>query len=215
MLLPDSWRFYLAQRYVSGKSKPGWAERWGHLPSALHASLELAPRVSGFMPFLQGKWWPPCRFCANCVSCCPSMTCCFPSITPAGHEMAEQQARPYIDGLFYFPFDVPWVARRRGATIRPAGVCQPGKRNVAEPAARIEAARLPHGDGERTHFRAELPAFAQMGAQSIPLDAVQHGSPADAVGCGRAAYPGIGRPDRTERVSWLSAIRNSIRKSPA
>lgn len=42
------------------------------------------------------------------------------TITPAGHEMAEQQALKYVDGLFYFPFDLPWVARRVVRLIRPA-----------------------------------------------------------------------------------------------
>ena len=41
------------------------------------------------------------------------------TITPAGHEMAEQQASPYIDGLFYFPIDLPWVARSVVRLIRP------------------------------------------------------------------------------------------------
>jgi 3-deoxy-D-manno-octulosonic-acid transferase len=50
----------------------------------------------------------------------PDAEILFSTITPAGHEMAEQQALPYIDGLFYFPFDLPWVARRVVRLIRPA-----------------------------------------------------------------------------------------------
>src|SRR5437867_452774 len=34
----------LAQRYFSGKSKPGWRERWGHLPEALWWRADSKPR---------------------------------------------------------------------------------------------------------------------------------------------------------------------------
>jgi 3-deoxy-D-manno-octulosonic-acid transferase len=39
--------------------------------------------------------------------------------TPAGMEMAEQQARPFVDQLFYFPIDLPWVARSVVSQIKP------------------------------------------------------------------------------------------------
>lgn len=41
-------------------------------------------------------------------------------MTEGGHEMAEQQAARYIDGLFYFPFDLFWVARRVVLALRPS-----------------------------------------------------------------------------------------------
>ena len=49
----------------------------------------------------------------------PDYEIVFSVITPAGHEMAEQQALPYADTLFYFPFDLPWIVRRVVRQIRP------------------------------------------------------------------------------------------------
>jgi len=49
----------------------------------------------------------------------PDFRILFSVITPAGHEMAAQQAAPFVDAIFYFPFDLPWVARRVARTIRP------------------------------------------------------------------------------------------------
>jgi len=40
-------------------------------------------------------------------------------ITPGGQEMAAQQAAKFVDAIFYFPFDFPWVARRVAQQIRP------------------------------------------------------------------------------------------------
>jgi 3-deoxy-D-manno-octulosonic-acid transferase len=40
-------------------------------------------------------------------------------ITPAGREMAEQQAAKLVDSLFYAPFDLPWVTARVVKTLRP------------------------------------------------------------------------------------------------
>jgi 3-deoxy-D-manno-octulosonic-acid transferase len=34
-------------------------------------------------------------------------------------EMAEQQARPYVDRIFFFPLDLPWVVRRVVDQINP------------------------------------------------------------------------------------------------
>jgi 3-deoxy-D-manno-octulosonic-acid transferase len=40
-------------------------------------------------------------------------------ITPGGREIAEAQAAPHVDAVFYFPFDLPWIARRVVRAIRP------------------------------------------------------------------------------------------------
>ncbi len=40
-------------------------------------------------------------------------------ITPAGREMAEQQASPYVAHVFYAPFDLAWVVRRVVKAINP------------------------------------------------------------------------------------------------
>ena len=49
----------------------------------------------------------------------PTHDLLFSTTTPAGHEIAEQQAKPYIDGLLYSPFDLPWVTRRVVSALRP------------------------------------------------------------------------------------------------
>ena len=109
---------YLAQRYVSGKSRPGWRERWGHLPEAMHSRADSRRRL-----------WVHAVSAGEVVAAVPILRelrrrlpydeILLSTITPAGHEMAEQQALPYVDGLFYFPFDLPWVARRVVSLIRP------------------------------------------------------------------------------------------------
>jgi 3-deoxy-D-manno-octulosonic-acid transferase len=109
---------YLAQRYVSGKSRPGWRERWGHLPAEFHSRSDSRRRL-----------WVHAVSAGEVVAAVPILRelrrrlphdeILLSTITPAGHEMAEQQALPYVDGLFYFPFDLPWVARRVVGLIRP------------------------------------------------------------------------------------------------
>ena len=109
---------YLAQRYVSGKSRPGWRERWGHLPEAMHSRADTRRRL-----------WVHAVSAGEVVAAVPILRelrrrlpndeILLSTITPAGHEMAEQQALKYVDGLFYFPFDLPWVARRVVGLIRP------------------------------------------------------------------------------------------------
>lgn len=49
----------------------------------------------------------------------PDFDLLFSVTTPAGMEMACQQARPLTDSLFFFPLDLPWVARSVVARIRP------------------------------------------------------------------------------------------------
>lgn len=110
---------YLTQRYVSGKSRPGWRERWGHLPEAMHSRADTRRRL-----------WVHAVSAGEVVAAVPILRelrerlphdeILLSTITPAGHEMAEQQALPYVDGLFYFPFDLPWVVRRVVRLIRPA-----------------------------------------------------------------------------------------------
>ena len=109
---------FLAQRYVSGKSKPGWAERWGHLPSAFHASPDSRPRL-WIHAVSAGEVVAAVPILRELRELLPDHDLFLSVVTPAGHEMAEQQASPFINGLFYFPFDAPWVARSVVETIRP------------------------------------------------------------------------------------------------
>ena len=112
------WSIYLAQRYFSGKSRPGWLERWGRLPDSLVARADSPPRI-----------WVHAVSAGEVVAAVPIVreirallqdhNIVFSVTTPAGMEMAEQQARQYVDAIFYFPFDLPWVARSVVRQLRP------------------------------------------------------------------------------------------------
>ena len=106
------------QRYVSGSSRPGWAERWGHLSPPLLAKLDARPRV-WVHAVSAGEVVAAVPILRELRELLPDHALLLSTITPAGHEMAEQQASPYIDGLFYFPFDMPWVVRSVVGRIRP------------------------------------------------------------------------------------------------
>jgi 3-deoxy-D-manno-octulosonic-acid transferase len=109
----------LVQRYLSGKSRSGWSERWGHLDPRLHAVPGGRPRI-----------WVHAVSVGEVVAAVPILRelrallgdheILLSVITPAGREMAEQQAAAHVDGIFYFPFDLPWVARRVATAIRPS-----------------------------------------------------------------------------------------------
>ncbi|HLK59620.1 MAG TPA: 3-deoxy-D-manno-octulosonic acid transferase [Chthonomonadaceae bacterium] len=109
---------YLLQRYSSGKSKPGWRERWGHLPQALFWSPGGRPRI-WIHAVSAGEVVAAVPILQELRACLPGYELLLSTITPAGMEMAEQQAAKYVDALFYFPFDLPWVARRVVKAIRP------------------------------------------------------------------------------------------------
>ena len=109
---------YLTQRYISGKSKPGWHERWGNLPASLHATNGSQPRV-WVHAVSAGEVVAAVPILRELRKLLPEHQLMLSVITPAGHEMAELQAAPCIDALFYFPIDLPWVARRVVETIQP------------------------------------------------------------------------------------------------
>lgn len=109
---------YILQRYFSGKSRPGWSERWGHLAEALRRSPDGRPRI-----------WIHAVSAGEVVAAVPILRALrerlphselfLSVITEGGHEMASQQAAKFIDALFYFPFDLPWVVRRVVNQLRP------------------------------------------------------------------------------------------------
>ncbi|MBC7526974.1 MAG: hypothetical protein H7308_05440 [Chthonomonadaceae bacterium] len=109
---------YLAQRYFSGKSRPGWRERWGHLPEAIKWMPDSRPRL-WFHAVSAGEVVAAVPILSEVRKRLPEFDIFLSVLTPAGHEMAQQQATPYIDGLFYFPFDLPWVVKRVVRALRP------------------------------------------------------------------------------------------------
>src|SRR5260221_12827273 len=94
----------LAQRYFSGKSKPGWEERWGRLPGALQWRPGGRPRC-WIHAVSAGEVVAAVPILRELRTRLPEYDLLFSVLTPAGWEMAAQQAKPYVDGVFYFPFD--------------------------------------------------------------------------------------------------------------
>lgn len=118
MLSWPLWGAYLVQRYVSGKSKPGWNQRWGRLPEAVVAQDAARPRI-WVHAVSAGEVVAAVPIIREIRSLLPDHEIVFSVITQAGKDMAEQQARPYVDDIFFFPIDLPWVARAVVARIRP------------------------------------------------------------------------------------------------
>jgi len=106
---------YLAQRFLSGKSRPGWPERWGHLP----AFEPLAPNRIWVHAVSAGEVVASLPILRALKSSLPDYALFLSVITPAGYEVAVKQAAPLLEGLFYAPFDLPWVVRHVVQTLRP------------------------------------------------------------------------------------------------
>lgn len=119
LLTTPLWSGYLMQRYISGKARDGWTERWGSLGANFSRTLESRPRI-----------WFHAVSAGEVVAAAPIVRCVrelrpdaeiiFSVITPAGKEMALQQVGQNVDGIFYFPFDLPWVSRRVVELLRPS-----------------------------------------------------------------------------------------------
>ncbi len=117
MLVSPLWGAYLVQRYVSGKSRAGWPQRWGHLPEAMAAD-DSRPRV-WVHAVSAGEVVAAVPIIREIRTLLPDFNIVFSVTTPTGMDMAERQARPYVDTFFYFPIDLPWVAKSVVGQIRP------------------------------------------------------------------------------------------------
>lgn len=109
---------FLLHRYVSGKSRPGWRERWGRLPFAFHAKQGGRPRI-WMHAASAGEVVAAIPILRELRTRLPEYDFYFSVITPAGCEMAEQQAKPYVEGVFYAPFDFIWAVNRTVRALRP------------------------------------------------------------------------------------------------
>ncbi len=108
---------FITFRYYSGKSSEGWGERWGFLPASITAESA------------QSKIWVHAVSAGEVVAAVPilrelrrllpTQPILMSVITPAGYEMAMQQAEPYVDGVFYAPFDLPWITRKVVRQLKP------------------------------------------------------------------------------------------------
>ncbi len=105
----------LGYRLAAGKSRVGWAERWGHLPADL--ARRSGPRV-----------WVHCASVGEVMAATPILKAykqrrpddeiVMSVITPGGHETATQLG-DLLRAVVYVPFDVPWAVRRAIAAIQP------------------------------------------------------------------------------------------------
>ncbi len=109
---------YLAHRYFSGKSRPGWRERWGSLPKTVQWVPDSRPRL-WFHAVSAGEVVAAVPILREVRKRLPEFDLYLSVLTPAGYEMAQKEAAPFIEGLFYFPFDFPWVAKRVVRALRP------------------------------------------------------------------------------------------------
>jgi 3-deoxy-D-manno-octulosonic-acid transferase len=112
-LLATPWFLYQAVRH--GKYLPNLGQRLGRLPAALNVDGEpsiwihavsvgevLAARA--IVPGLRARY--------------PHLRLYLSTTTITGQEVARHRV-PEVDGLCYFPLDLPWVVRRVLDTLRP------------------------------------------------------------------------------------------------
>lgn len=100
---------YLLTRLAQGKSREGWAERWGHLPEAL--AQKSRPRL-----------WIHAASVGEVMAATPILRAyrernpgteiVMSVITPGGYEVASGMKDNLVDAIFYCPFDVPLAVNR-------------------------------------------------------------------------------------------------------
>lgn len=93
-------------------------EQWGRLPATLSTPSNVRPRI-WVHAVSAGEVVAAVPIVRELRLLLPNFEILLSVTTASGMEMAESQARPYADQLFYFPFDLPWIARRVVANIRP------------------------------------------------------------------------------------------------
>ncbi|HXG24918.1 MAG TPA: glycosyltransferase N-terminal domain-containing protein, partial [Chthonomonadales bacterium] len=117
LLLSPVLLLLLVRRWVQGKSRVGWSERWGSLTKPL--PVEGKPRVwvhaasigevMAAMPILRA--YKKLR---------PEDEVVMSVITPGGYEVAAGLIENLLQAVFYAPFDVPWAVSRVVRRLRPA-----------------------------------------------------------------------------------------------
>ncbi len=110
------WQLY---RYLSGKSRPGWRERWGNLPAVVKTP-EGAEAPIWVHAVSAGEVVAAVPILKELRAALPSRRIVLSVTTPAGREMADQQAITIVDGIFYSPFDLPFIVSKAVSAIRPA-----------------------------------------------------------------------------------------------
>ena len=111
-----SWQVW---RYISGKSRPGWRERWGSLPASV-CTLPANSRPIWVHAVSAGEVVAAVPILRELRTALPEQIILLSVTTPAGREMADQQAATLVNAIFYSPFDLPFVVNRVVGAIKPA-----------------------------------------------------------------------------------------------
>ncbi len=109
---------YLLQRYLSGKSRQGWSERWGVLPEKSTWKPDSRRRI-WIHAVSAGETVAAVPIIKELRKVLPDCEIYLSVITPAGYEIATQQQNVLIDGIFFAPFDFPYVVKKVVKAIRP------------------------------------------------------------------------------------------------
>ena len=118
ILTTPLWAMYLLHRYLTGKERLSWVQRWGRLPAALVAKPGGRRRIWAHA-VSAGEVVAAVPILRELRKALPDYDLYLSVTTAAGMEMAEQRARELVDGIFYFPLDLPWVARHVVKQIAP------------------------------------------------------------------------------------------------
>jgi 3-deoxy-D-manno-octulosonic-acid transferase len=113
--------FWQIWRYVSGKSKPGWRERWGGAPAEDAGSTGQRTGAPVWVHAVSaGEVVAAVPILKELRTNLPNTPIVLSVTTPAGREMADQQAASIVDCIFYSPFDLPFVVSRVVNRLRPS-----------------------------------------------------------------------------------------------
>jgi 3-deoxy-D-manno-octulosonic-acid transferase len=106
----------LARRLLAGKSRAGWAQRWGRLPEEL--ACKRAPRL-WFHAASVGEVMAATPILRACRERLPDHELVLSVITPGGYEVAAKMTDSLLRAAVYSPFDIPFAVRRALRTIQP------------------------------------------------------------------------------------------------
>ena len=93
LLASPVWAPILLHRYYTGKSRAGWAERWGHFGKTIVAPTAGRRRI-WIHAVSAGEVVAAVPIIRELRALLPDFEILFSVTTPAGMEMAAQQARP-------------------------------------------------------------------------------------------------------------------------
>ncbi len=116
VLLSPIWAIVLLRRLAVGKSRSGWADRWGRpeidpsheigLSIWVHAaSVGEVIAATPILEELYQRW--------------PGVDIFISTITPGGHETAMALKGRLASFVFFAPFDLPWTVKRTLSLVRP------------------------------------------------------------------------------------------------